>query len=605
MMSSMKRVSFQLDLVENNRNGSTLSASQQQQVEGEEDRHHAAAQHQTPPYFDDNSTEEPPVAPLLQARQRHHQMFSTLETVPENCCSDFSDEGGDGSSGGSDTSLTRSSTYTSSFSSAHYTSDDEADDNVLGCVPDECRTDDPTFRPEGGGATTAGAAQVTDDEAALSPLSSSDTDKDNRVNGHHRQQRATTSSNNNEEQNSSACGLDLPYATPADDDGDCASRDRNQDDAASASTASTSSSSFQEGSPGAEQQQQQQSDVNPVLLAASHLRPPLSSRRRKVSSPNANVLLRKQRYTNLPPSSRLRDGAYDLSSLQATLRQVQEEKGERHPDAAKLWNHVGNAHFRAKEYEHALLAYKESVNCEMGSHLGDSYSNIGTVYWAMGQVDLAIDFLRRARKVHQFYCLAEDKDPARSLDIATVRYQIGLAYTLQGNYRKALKHLMACRETRMLALGHGHLDVARVADALGRVYVLQRDYEHALRWYEHALRIKHAFAVELDDPSITLSTMQNVASVHRLRGDTEAALFMYRTVLQCQEDLLLKKTEKDDWKTLRKAVSGTLAIIGDLQSERGSFQEAKSAFNKALSFSVGAGFSTQDIALMQSKIAEL
>lgn len=292
-----------------------------------------------------------------------------------------------------------------------------------------------------------------------------------------------------------------------------------------------------------------------------------------------------------------------LPQLQENLLLLKEEFRPRHEYVGRMWNQIGNAHFRVGEYDAALEAYKEAVNCELGSHLGDSYSNIGTVYWAMGKVGRAIDFLRRARKVHEYFCLVGNKDPSRSLEIATVRYQVGLAYTLEGSYKRAIKHLLLCRDTRVKEHGHGNIDVARVADALGRVHMLRGDYPAALRWYEEALRIKHTFAELQDDPSVTLSTMQSIASVHRMRGDTETAILTYCSILQAHEELL--ERTGTDWKTHRKAIAETLTTIGEMLTERGQFYEARQTYGKAMLMAVGAGFQKVDIERLQSKLDEL
>jgi tetratricopeptide (TPR) repeat protein len=175
-----------------------------------------------------------------------------------------------------------------------------------------------------------------------------------------------------------------------------------------------------------------------------------------------------------------------LETLHADLKHYSKLLGSHHALVAHIWNLIGNAHFRSRDYHQALEAYKRAVECS-DKHLGDSYANIGTVYWAMGDVDRSIAFLLRAKQVYEF---AVWGDTPANLRIASICYELGVAYSHKGCFMQALEQYSQCREIRENVLGRNSLEVSRVVEAIGKLFLMNGGQRVSLQYHQEAMQIQ-------------------------------------------------------------------------------------------------------------------
>ncbi|GKY93484.1 hypothetical protein MPSEU_000315900 [Mayamaea pseudoterrestris] len=319
----------------------------------------------------------------------------------------------------------------------------------------------------------------------------------------------------------------------------------------------------------------------------------------QLESALSNKTIRKRSVSPLPPRSPPRiattatreqipvQDPLEISTVEElsnVLTRYHRKFGKHSVQVAHVHNLIGNAYFRQGQYEAALDAYKRAVQCTPGEPLGDSYANIGTVYWTIGQVDNAIDFLKRAHDVHEFTAVANSQNPKESLLIATVAYQLGIAYTLKTNYRKALKHFAVCQDIRERVLPANHIDIARVMDATGKVYGLRKrpgDLETALKYHEEAFHVKHSLPKRKRDAAMLVTTLQSIAALHLQLADWESATYSHQLLLKMQKKLLQSNKRRsnnhDDSlrSDIRSDIRDTYITLWRLYQTIQDFEQAK------------------------------
>ncbi|KAL7573729.1 hypothetical protein ACA910_007766 [Epithemia clementina (nom. ined.)] len=296
------------------------------------------------------------------------------------------------------------------------------------------------------------------------------------------------------------------------------------------------------------------------------------------------------RSNSLPFLSNPQDTApWQLDTLAIQLEKLKQEHGKHNVRVAAVWNMIGNTHVRNGDHDAAILAYREAIKCERGVHLADSYGNMGTVMFKMGKVEESIVFFTNALSVHEYYVVSEGGDPRRSLKIANVQYQIGLAQTLMKHYEQAFSALKIACEIQAAVLGKRHADMAKTLDAVGKVYLLCSNYKAALACHKEALSIKKSLEVNNDVKLLAmLTTLQNIVSVHKACKDIDAAIFAYSAVLGTQKKLI-----EGGYLSITAEAVQTLLVLTDLFEERRMVKKAQSCLKEAGHLLEEAGYSPQ------------
>ena len=290
----------------------------------------------------------------------------------------------------------------------------------------------------------------------------------------------------------------------------------------------------------------------------------------------------------------------NLEALHTHLQQLKIRYYPTHPQVAATYNLMGNIYFRQRRFSQALVAYKKAVECEPGDHLGDAYANLGTVYWSTGALNEAVTFLRKALRVHEYQQVRAGHALRESLAVASIRHQMGLVYTLQHQHQqssslssslvKAHQCLAQALKIRERVLGKGHLDVARTVDAMGKVYLLDGDYQSALLCHERAFRIKENVMAYPEKSKSLCESLVNIAAVQRARNDLEGAIFTSTAIVEMQkEELRAERTQNAVVEVAR-----ALDSVGELYVASKQTEKAQNAYNEADRFYDAAQVAVQD-----------
>lgn len=199
-------------------------------------------------------------------------------------------------------------------------------------------------------------------------------------------------------------------------------------------------------------------------------------------------------------------------AVQSSIRR----HGYMHSQVGNTYNNLGNWFFRKGDWTRACHAYKSAAYCcQVGLHTADAFANLGAVYWRTGELDKAKPALQRSL---EFYARFSHLSSQTQLLVANVHHQLGLVYSLQGDFPNAIAALHRALFIREL-YGTAAM-VAKTMDAMGQINCLAKNYDSAIRWY-----------IQANTKSRTVSTLENLAWTYREMGDLKQAARMYHDVL--------------------------------------------------------------------------
>ena len=234
----------------------------------------------------------------------------------------------------------------------------------------------------------------------------------------------------------------------------------------------------------------------------------------------------------------------DLQALEQTLADTMRRYGTYHCSVGAVCNRLGNWYFRHQLYDSAANMYQRAVVCTAGRErhranrsnvVADALANLGTVYWTTGELSQARRMLEQALAAYSMDLAVvrahhTGTSPyAMLLATANVHHQLGLVYSLEDNFARALECLEEARTIRQQAARPDL--VAKTLDAMGQVCCLSKDYTAALQYYASAL------ALPLVQKTLTL---ENMAWIYGQQGDAPGALAVYHDLLQERRSLYTK-----------------------------------------------------------------
>jgi CHAT domain-containing protein/Tfp pilus assembly protein PilF len=202
------------------------------------------------------------------------------------------------------------------------------------------------------------------------------------------------------------------------------------------------------------------------------------------------------------------------------LEQMANESG-----IGEVMNSMGLSHNKLGAYEKALECYDRSL--KIAEKLGDkrriarSLTNIASVDRARG------DFAGALANLQKSLNLLETGNRA---DIALTLGNMGVLYSLVGNYSKALECLQ-----KSLAFAQESASQSRIAESLlniGTVYYYQASYHEAMRFFNEAL----ALAEKLGIKSVAASSLSNIGLIHSAEGNYDQALEFHFRSLRVSEE---------------------------------------------------------------------
>lgn len=186
---------------------------------------------------------------------------------------------------------------------------------------------------------------------------------------------------------------------------------------------------------------------------------------------------------------------------------------------AVVLNSMGIAHIKQTDLSSALSCFKMSLNIKSKEiygvkehpHLAGAYFNLGRVYHYNYQFEDAINFYQlalRSREAsstsdnaqsptndHQHHHHMSSDQMSSHNNAATdeqsipIVLQLGIAYMDSGNLNEAKKYFEQALRVGRKTLGANDPAVANLLTYMGKIHVVQENYEEALKIYKDALKI--------------------------------------------------------------------------------------------------------------------
>lgn len=311
----------------------------------------------------------------------------------------------------------------------------------------------------------------------------------------------------------------------------------------------------------------------------------------------------------------------EVEDLQSNLKIRSQVLGASHPEVGLRWNEVGNAQFRRGDHKPALGSYRQALACYQAAYrdgfernefegevfevpelleciadhadIASTLGNMGTAYWAMGQFSDAAQCLEKSLRMRIFVASSAGENIDESAEIASAYYRLGLVRCLCREHEKSMEALLRSHRMCAAIFGSGHLESARVVDALGKVHLLRGEIDRAMDCHRQARAIKQSCLGSFH-PSVLSATM-NVAAAYRSGGDFKNALEMYDEVLGAQRSILARdKSDPMRRSSAALDVAVTLQILGEVLDSLGDRSRSRMSRKEALLMYKEAGLPADD-----------
>ncbi len=190
-----------------------------------------------------------------------------------------------------------------------------------------------------------------------------------------------------------------------------------------------------------------------------------------------------------------------------------------------------------KSLELALktLEIKEKVLEPDDILIAQSYNCLGLVYYAMGEYHKSLEYTLMALPMF------EEKDAKFNLIIALLN-NAGNAYSILGDYDRALEYHGKSLLIRSIELGEEHPDFAQSVMHMGNVYLHQGKHQEALEHYERALKI--LLASKEDVPGKLIMCYNNLGAFYLQTCKFSTALeYLQKALPILEENKLLDKPQ--------------------------------------------------------------
>ena len=205
--------------------------------------------------------------------------------------------------------------------------------------------------------------------------------------------------------------------------------------------------------------------------------------------------------------------------------------GEQHISIAKSYNELGlvykalGEYGKAEEYYNKSLTIRTKLYDENNIGVAETYNNLGTLYRTLGNYDKALEYYEKSLKIKMKLLsqakLESEKDSLIE-SLAVTYNNIGNIYILQKDYEKALKYQEKSLDIKLSLYGELHPSIAISYTNLGRLYLEQNDYDSAISYFQKSLELK----LQLYNPTdVHITTSYKVLSmVYENLGDYNISL---------------------------------------------------------------------------------
>ena len=177
-----------------------------------------------------------------------------------------------------------------------------------------------------------------------------------------------------------------------------------------------------------------------------------------------------------------------------------------------------------------------SVFGEQHPNVAGGYNNIGLVYSNQGDYSKALEYYEKSLEI-SLSVFGE-----QHLDVATSCNNIGSVYYRQGDYSKALEYYEKALEIRSSVFGEQHPSVATSYNNIGNVYYNQENYTKALEYYENSLEIQ--LSIFGEQHLYVATSYNNIGYVYKNQGDYIKALDYYEKAIQVIKNIFGEGSNK-------------------------------------------------------------
>jgi tetratricopeptide (TPR) repeat protein/anti-sigma regulatory factor (Ser/Thr protein kinase) len=213
---------------------------------------------------------------------------------------------------------------------------------------------------------------------------------------------------------------------------------------------------------------------------------------------------------------------------------------------------------QSHEYANQALQYSKDINYERG--IATSNNVIGVGYSNQGEYMKALTYHERALEIFN-----KLKDTAA---IGVTFNNIGINYRKLGNYNQAISSYQQAYD--LARKSKDTIGSIRALNNIGVIYSDWKKYDLALEYYQ-----KHLAAVkEIGDKSLVALTLNNIGNIYTELNKLDLALDNYLQSLELNRELGTKK-----------GIMVTLRSIGRVYSEKGKYQEAIEYYEQSLKLS--------------------
>jgi len=211
---------------------------------------------------------------------------------------------------------------------------------------------------------------------------------------------------------------------------------------------------------------------------------------------------------------------------------------EAHEKIAALANNVSTIYYAMGQLEKALefqlkaLDIREQVLAKNHPDLATSYNNVSLIYQDMGQLEKALEFQLKALEIRE-KVLAKNHP-----SLATSYNNVSLIYQDMGQLEKALEFQLKALEIREKVLAKNHPSLATSYNNVSMIYKAMGQLEKALEFQLKTIDIKEKVLAK-NHPSLATS-YNNVSMIYKDMGQLEKALEFQLKALDISEKVLAK-----------------------------------------------------------------
>ncbi len=230
------------------------------------------------------------------------------------------------------------------------------------------------------------------------------------------------------------------------------------------------------------------------------------------------------------------------------------------PEAAKIYNYIGQAQENLDQPEKALIYYEKAITIDNDSQKSEkAYAafSLGLIYEGMRLNDKAIKNYEIARDLYA--------DLGNTEKQANVLNSIGIIFEYLTVYDKALENYFLANNLYqkiddLEGIGHTYNNI-------GNIYQIVNNFNKALQYYEEAIK----YYKQMDPEEELSSVYNNIGIVYDDKGDYESALDYYERSLDLAE-------KADDL----EGVSTALNNIGIIYINLGNYELAQQFYRQSL-----------------------